>query len=370
MHTGIGSAIGEKQIFFIVGRPRTGTTLLRSILNAHPAVIVPPECQFIINLSKKYAGICNWPEALLNKFISELYNQWKFDTWPLDHQLLQQNLLSLKGQTTYATICKTIIQTYGSKKDLARVTHLGDKNPGYSMYLENIIKIFPDAKMIFMLRDPRDNYVSLLESGFELAIPSYASYKWRHYFTQALRFYKKYPDRIFFLKYESLIQSPHEELEKVSAFLGIEFMPSLIYTYDSINNLKADYPGGALEKFHCRLAGGIHDHRLEIWKTHLQTQTIHLLEISAGKYAEKAGYSHEFKKHPRKYKLMAFPGRLLAQDIFFLTKIINRLPAGLRMAILSKLPRKIALCVYFIFNKDKYYRFRRLPSSMKYQNRA
>ncbi|NQU34666.1 MAG: sulfotransferase [Bacteroidetes bacterium] len=43
--------------FFVVGRPRSGTTLLRTLFDAHPNVSFPPECQFIINLYPKYGKI-------------------------------------------------------------------------------------------------------------------------------------------------------------------------------------------------------------------------------------------------------------------------------------------------------------------------
>ncbi len=55
-------------IFFVVGRPRSGTTLLRTLFDAHPNVLVPPECQFIINLYPKYGKVTNWSKKNLESF--------------------------------------------------------------------------------------------------------------------------------------------------------------------------------------------------------------------------------------------------------------------------------------------------------------
>ncbi len=51
-----------------------------------------------------------------------------------------------------------------SKKD--KIIAFGDKNPGYSIYTEKLIKLFPDSKFIYLNRDYRDNFVSLKKSRF------------------------------------------------------------------------------------------------------------------------------------------------------------------------------------------------------------
>lgn len=48
--------IADTPFIFIVGRPRSGTTLLRTLYDAHPNVNIPPECQFVVNLYGKYGG--------------------------------------------------------------------------------------------------------------------------------------------------------------------------------------------------------------------------------------------------------------------------------------------------------------------------
>jgi len=59
---------GKPQLFFILGRPRSGTTLLRTLLDAHPQVKVPPEYPVVLQLYKKYGRIRQWDETTLEEF--------------------------------------------------------------------------------------------------------------------------------------------------------------------------------------------------------------------------------------------------------------------------------------------------------------
>lgn len=348
----------EYPIFFVVGRPRSGTTLLRVILNAHPGVIFPPECQFVVNLYKKYRQVKFWSALKIDDFIHDLKKQWKFNTWHINSRILSDNLHSLEGAHSYAEVCKSVYLTYGAPSRADSHVHLGDKNPGYAMYMEKLARIFPDAKFIFILRDFRDNYVSLIESGFELPIPAYAAFKWRYYYKQALRFQKRHPDKILFITYEKFIHKPQESLAEICNFLDIKYIPSLLTEYEARNTLGADYPCGALEKFHARLTGGIKDSRIGIWKHSLKDSTVRLLEAGVGSVALKAGYPLTCKNLSIRYKLMALPGISLATVVLGLTAFLNLFPADLRMIILSKLPRRIAVGFFWVFNRKKYHRFK------------
>ena len=61
----------ELPFIFIVGRPRSGTTLLMSLFDAHPNVIIPPECAMILNLFPKYRKLRNWDKKHLLSFYNE-----------------------------------------------------------------------------------------------------------------------------------------------------------------------------------------------------------------------------------------------------------------------------------------------------------
>ena len=67
-HTTVSQKVEKIPVFFILGRPRSGTTLLRTLFDAHPNVATPVECAFIINMRQKYAKVTNWTKELLTSF--------------------------------------------------------------------------------------------------------------------------------------------------------------------------------------------------------------------------------------------------------------------------------------------------------------
>ena len=173
--------IKDVPFFFIVGRPRSGTTLLRTLFDAHPNVIIPLECQFIINLYPKYGSVTHWSKDELMKFHADLQEQWWFDLWKIDPEELKSSLLDYEGSHTYSTVCKVVYDSYSSFFKKEEIRFFGDKNPGYAIYTERLLKIFPEAKFIHIIRDYRDNFVSVKNVDFELPVISIVTMKWRYF---------------------------------------------------------------------------------------------------------------------------------------------------------------------------------------------
>ena len=118
--------------FFIIGNPRSGTTLLRLLLTSHPHVIIPPECGFIAWLYEKYGG---WTRLDLNKddiinlFVRDLLATKKFDTWGLDSVLIKDEIHKNKPRS-YSDLCDVVGLVYNNKlSKAARI--IGDKNNFY-----------------------------------------------------------------------------------------------------------------------------------------------------------------------------------------------------------------------------------------------
>ncbi|MFZ1798494.1 MAG: sulfotransferase, partial [Chitinophagaceae bacterium] len=91
---------------FVLGNPRSGTTLLRLMLNAHADICIPPECGFIQWWFQKYQS---WSTQNNNHedvaaFISDLQTSKKIETWKLDDLLLAKIILENKP-VDYAGLC-------------------------------------------------------------------------------------------------------------------------------------------------------------------------------------------------------------------------------------------------------------------------
>lgn len=219
--------LSNTPFFFIVGRPRSGTTLLRTLFDAHPNVNFPPECQFIVNLYPKYGKKTDWTEKDILAFYNDLLTQWLFDTWTTDNNKLKEALLSRKGHNSYGTICKEVYLQYNSLFEKKKLLFIGDKNPGYAIYTKLLLKIFPEAKFIHIIRDYRDNFVSIKNVDFELPIPSLVVQKWKYFFKKFNKDSLVNPDAYCVLKYEDLAKDPETQLHRLCKFIGIEYKTSV-----------------------------------------------------------------------------------------------------------------------------------------------
>ncbi len=329
-------------IFFIIGRPRTGTTLLRSLFDAHPDVQIPWECQFVLNLYPRYGKVKHWTKALIDNFYADLIEQWQFSSWNINHDKLKTDLHAHEGESSYVKVCETVYLNFISFYPKKEIKLIGDKNHGYTIYTDRLKKIYPDAKFIYILRDYRDNYHSVTKVDFELPVISLVTYKWKYFYKKALKAAEKYPGSFYFIRYEDLATDPHLHFKKICEFLGIEYLPEVFEFYKMKEKASEVYPDDILQKHHKSLFNPINTSRLGLWKQSLSSSQIKIADQVAGKYADLAGYERQYKEYNLLTTLKAAPGTTYASLLYLMTYIIDRFPYRLREKLLSKGPLWLA----------------------------
>jgi hypothetical protein len=337
--------------FFILGRPRTGTTLIRSLLDAHPNVIIPWECQFILNLYPKYGKLEHWNAETLEDFHADLLDQWQFRTWNLDHEKLKADLLANEGNVSYAYLCQLVYMNQISFYPKQTIRMIGDKNPGYSIYPDRLKKIYPDAKFIYIHRDYRDNFHSIKNVDFELPIVSVVVYKWKYFYKQALLASKKYPGSFAFIRYEDLVSEPEARFREICEFLDIPYVPECFDFYKMKHKAEETYPVTILKKHHKSLFNPVNTSRIGLWKNSMSDRQVKIADLVAGKYAEQAGYERKYKGFNLWIGLLALPGVCYARFLYIMTSIIDHTPYRFRQKILSKGPLLIARIFGKLFPK-------------------
>lgn len=340
-------------IFFIVGRPRSGTTLLRTLFDAHPHVLVPPECQFIINLYPKYGKIRNWTPKKLKNFYRELNRQWLFELWPLEKEHLLDSLMKCKGENDFSTICKVVYQEYQSVFEHENILAFGDKNPGYTIYTEKLLKIFPDAKFIHIIRDYRDNFISIRNVDFELPFISLTTAKWKIFVKRFRKVAERHPGTHIEIRYEDLAANPEKQFEGLCRFLNLPYSNIPFGFYKKGEQAKEMYPEEILKKYQSSLFKKISTDKIGLWKDQLNKIEIKSGDATAGKYAELCGYE---KKYPRPsiwIRLRILPGQCFASLLSLATKLVDTFPYRLRIAILIKAPWVMGRIYLSIFNRKK-----------------
>jgi hypothetical protein len=337
--------------FFIIGRPRTGTTLLRSLFDAHPNVQIPWECQFVLNLYPKYGKLKHWNTETLEHFYSDLLKQWQFSAWNIDHEKLQSDLQACAGETSYAMICRVVYLnniSFYPKEDIRLV---GDKNHGYTIYTERLLKLFPDAKFVYILRDYRDTYQSVKNVDFELPVVSLVVYKWKYFYKKALKAAEKHPDSFYFIRYEDLVTDPVLHLKKICEFLGVPYVPEVFDFYKMKDKAEEKYPADILRKHHKSLFNTVNKSRIGLWEKSMSGRQVHIAYHVAGKYADLAGYARKYGNFNLRTAILALPGICYARFLYLATWLIDKMPYRFREKLLSQGPLWIAKNFSGLFRK-------------------
>lgn len=231
--------------FFVIGNPRSGTTLLRLMLNSHPTITVPPECGFALWLHEKYAHSDYADPDVVEAYIKDVVASKKFETWKLDEQELRKYL----RPGTYHHYCEMATDVYrcygesqGKESDF-----VGDKNNYYIGQLEELKSAFPHAKYIIIVRDGRDvacSYKKLtnetITSKYKPVLPvniEDIANEWASNNRQAMLALK---DQSITIKYEDILQTPADTLGSICNYLGVEYS-NLMLAYPDKNDEPTEF---------------------------------------------------------------------------------------------------------------------------------
>lgn len=238
--------------FFIIGNPRSGTSLLRLMLNQHSEIIVPPEAGFMVYFFNKYYRK-NLKLAQNHKScIKDIQNSKKFNFWKLN---LYESSINSKLQKThsYLELCDKVYALYANQQK-KKYLWIGDKNNFHIDYINLLSSNFPNCKFIHIVRDGRDiaasyNKLEKLRkpdnSFYFPKIPKSVkdiSINWKNNLNKIDEEFSKISEnRTITIKYEDLVNKPVEILEIIMSYLGLKFDIKML-NYHHNNRLKFDEP--------------------------------------------------------------------------------------------------------------------------------
>jgi len=277
---------------FIVGCPRSGTTLLQRMVNAHPQVAIAPESHWIPHLYEK-------PWALKenglveHKLVRELAAHPKFARMGIGREELKK--LEKLGRTgyplTYSRLVTAIFDLYGKAHGKRLV---GDKTPDYVRRIGILHKLWPEARFVHVIRDGRDVCLSMREWSKARPKPgdfmtwkndpvSTAAWWWGFNVRHGREAGRSLASRLYYeLRYEALVACPREECERLCGFLELPFDEAMLRFHE--DRVRPD-PGLEQKRAGLPVTPGLRD-----WKSHMPALEIECFEAAAGDMLDELNY--------------------------------------------------------------------------------
>ena len=269
---------------FVVGVPRSGTTLVQSLLAAHPSVYATRETHLMANVRRPPSRIWLLDHLWLSRkrvreAIAYLQQQCP--------DLYQQYVTDRPACRTLAGAARLLDYLFSAVAQAEQKTAWVEKSPEHVGYVPVLEKAIPDALFVHTIRDPRDNVASLYDAGQKYA----ESWKDRQTLEQCIRTYQNYlkksqecfsrnPQRHFFVVYEDLIEQPEAQTNAMQAFARLASVNLDLATLDSGSAMLS----GEAEAWKKEQGPGIRDTRLvkynrlfdEAQKRQVEEQTMEL----------------------------------------------------------------------------------------------
>jgi len=269
---------------FIVGCPRSGTTLLQLMMHAHPRIAIPPETRFVMSAYGRRLSFGDLEDpARRRKLADWIVNrrQSRFYELGLDGEKVTEEIVA--GPGTLGSALGIVLRSYAERFGKPR---WGDKRPSYFQSVDVLLRLFPDAQIIHLIRDGRDCVASLKEMPWYKGNVYSAVSGWAEAIDFARNARRRLPaDTYHELQYEHLISDPESTLRKLCDFIGEEFSPAMCEPHRL-----ASVAVPERKTWHSRTHGAVTTARSGSWRYRLEPWEISLCETVLRDRLEAYGY--------------------------------------------------------------------------------
>ena len=212
---------------YIVGTERSGSNLLRVILNAHSRIDVPHPphiLKYFSPLEHRYGDLSI--DENLRRLVRDIGRLLTVHIYPWDVDIDVDRVVSESRPRNLFGAFAAIQEQHLEASGKAR---WGNKSTFMIHHVDAILERDPDARIVWLVRDVRDVAVSSRKSVFSPCHPAHTARLWVQQQTEGLELEKRMnPGRMLRMHYEDLLENPERELRALCTFLGEEFESGLL----------------------------------------------------------------------------------------------------------------------------------------------
>lgn len=267
---------------FVVGCPRSGTTVLSLMIHAHPRLAIPPESRFLTTTWRKRATFGDLSTRQQRRALARscVGKGSRIRHLGLDRKETLARIL--EAPPTIGSAFGTVFSEYARKHGKAR---WGDKRPLYFQEVDVLLRLFPDAQIVHIVRDGRASVASLKRMPwwpFD-SIGSMATWSQAEYC--ARRDQRRLPrDTFHLVRYESLVADPRTVLGELCDFLGEDFDDAMLEPH-RVSEVVPER-----KTWHENLRSGVTTSAVESWRAGLEPWELGLMESVLGRKLVRHGY--------------------------------------------------------------------------------
>ncbi len=287
----------EFKLAFLVFRSRSGSTLFGDRLGRHPEVIVAPETNALPRLTEYFKNIPTDQNKInYNKIVDFLYAEKKLQEWEISKQILIDLLCNYKPNSCWKVfyyLCKLYRDIVKKNAKIFVVK----KDGWYSNNAKQLLSVYNDSKIIWMVRDPRATYNSASKAIYSRTGQAMDknvfrnSYLWRKYINKMISMRKESSDKMIEIYYEKFLSNPEENLS-----LCWKFLDTRILNKDERKKIMKKHSSSQLikqstEHLHKDVTNEIILDNMHKWKNQLPSWKIHLINFICKKQMMETGYN-------------------------------------------------------------------------------
>jgi len=265
---------------FVAGPDRSGTTLIYALLASHPNISMVRRTNMWRYFDRRYGDLGD--PANLDRCLGDMVRYRRMRHLNPDVERIRREFG--QGEPTYGRLF-ALFHRHNAERSGKR--RWGDKSLHTEHYADRVFAEFPDARVIHMVRDPRDRYASVRKRyGRNLARVGAATGRWLESTRAGYRNQRRYPDRYLMLRYEDLASDPETTMRRVCAFIGEEFPPEIL----SMDGAPEHRDAGGNSSFGDLEPGAISTRAIGRFRQVLSPSELAFIELLAGRVMDAAGY--------------------------------------------------------------------------------